>query len=256
MGFVSHLFYPWGMFIQLGALIHFFKRRPEWFWFYVILIGGALGAGVYILAEVVPDLGLAHQGLQRFGRRSRIATVEATVRDNPSVANVEELAELYWDQRNYAKARELFDRAIATKADSSRTFYLRGQCELELRDFAAAVPDFEEAVRADAKMDGYRGEMFLAQAYAAVGRLDDASVWFADAVKRSSAPEVLFNYAAFLAAQNRKDEARAWLDRLEEKRKSSPRYMQRVERKWFRKAKSLAREMKKLAAQGEPATPG
>ena len=105
--------------MQVLALIHFFRRRPEWYWFYVILFFGALGSAVYIVAEVVPDFGLARQSFQRFSRGSRVATVEATVRQNPSVANLEELGELYWDQRQYAKAREIFDRAISTKADSS-----------------------------------------------------------------------------------------------------------------------------------------
>ena len=244
LGFISHLFWPWGMFVQIGALVHFFRRRPEWYWFYVILIGGALGSAIYIVAEVLPDFGLARASFQRYSRRSRIATVEATVRDNPSVANLEELGEIYWDQRQYARAREAFDRAIATRADAPRTFYLRGQCEMELRDFPAAVCDFEESVRGDAKMDGYRGEMFLAQAYAAVGRNDDASVWFAEVVQRSSTAEVLFSYADFLAEQNRTAEAREWLDQLEAKRRSSPRYVQRVERVWFRKGSTLAKKLR------------
>jgi len=253
MGFVSHLFWPWGLFLQIAAIIHFFKRRPEWYWFYIILIGGALGSAIYIVAEVVPDFGLARQGWQRYSRGSRIAVVEATVRANPSVANLEELGELYFDQRQYAKAREAFDRAIATKADSSRTFYRRGQCEMELLDYAAAVPDLEEAVRGDPKMDGYRVELLLAQAYAAVGLNDNAAIWFADAVKRSNAPEFLYSYAAFLASQNRNEEARGWLAQLEEKRKTSPRYVQRVERPWFRKARALRSQLEKSSAAKLPA---
>ncbi len=253
MGFVSHLFWPWGMFLQIACVVHFFRRRPSWFWFYVILIGGALGSAIYIFAEVVPDIGLARQGFQRYSRRSRISVVEATVRDNPSVANLEELGELYWDQRDYAKAREIFDRAIATKADSSRTFYRRGQCEMYLHDYAAAVPDLEEAIRSEPKIDNWRGRMVLAQAYAAVGRNDDAAAWFADSVSHSSTPEVLFSYAAFLASQNRDAEAREWLTRLEEKRKTSPRYVQRVERIWFRKGRSLASQLNGRAASPQSA---
>lgn len=248
MGFVSHLFWPWGMFVQLAALVHFFRRRPEWYWFYIILIGGALGSAIYFVAEIVPDIGLARQGFARYGLKSRIAVVEAAIRDNPSVANLEELGELYWDHRDYAKAREAFGRAIATRADLPHTFYRHGQCAFELGDYAAAIPDLETAVRSEAKMDGYRGEMLLAQAYAAVGRKEDAAAWFADAVERSSTPEMLFNYAAFLAAQDRKDEARKWLEALEDKRKSSPRYVQRVERTWFRKGWALASQLKKEAA--------
>jgi hypothetical protein len=97
MGFISQLFWPWGMFVQLGALVHFFRRRPEWYWFYVILIGGVLGSAIYIFAEVIPDFGLARASIQRYGSRSRIAKAEATAHENPSVANLEDLGELYWD---------------------------------------------------------------------------------------------------------------------------------------------------------------
>jgi hypothetical protein len=243
MFFLSHLFYPWGFIVQIVALVHFFRRRPEWYWLLVIFMGGFIGAVVYIIAEVIPDAGLARKAFEGYGRKSRIAIVEATVAENPSVANLEELGELFWDDKQYAKAREAFDRAIATKADAPQTFYRRGMCAFELGDFKAAVPDLEFAVHADPKMDFYRAAMFLAQAYAEVGRKEDASVLFAEAAQLSSTPEMLYNYAAFLKAQSRIVEAREWVEKLEEKRRTSPRYVQRVERDWFRKGKALQKEL-------------
>ncbi len=243
MFFLSHLFYPWGFIVQIIALVHFFRRRPEWYWLLVIFMGGAIGAAVYIIAEVIPDAGLARKAFQGYGRKARIKVVEETIAENPSVANLEELGELYWDEKQYAKARETFDRAIATKADAPQTFYRRGMCAFYLGDFAAAVPDLEAAVRADPKMDFYRAAMFLAQAYAAVGRNEDAAALFAEAAQLSSTPEMLYNYAAFLKAQGRITEAREWVEKLEEKRRTSPRYVQRVEREWFRKGKALRKEL-------------
>ncbi len=84
---LSHLFYPWGIFVQAFAIIHFFRRRPEGYWFYVILFLGWPGAAVYILAEVLPDLGLLRNTFQGLGRRSRIQKVETDILDNPSPAN-------------------------------------------------------------------------------------------------------------------------------------------------------------------------
>jgi len=244
--FFSHLFYPWGFIVQIIALVHFFKRRPEWYWLLVIFMGGFLGAAVYIIAEVIPDAGLIRKGFQGYGRRSRIAVVEATVAENPSVANLEELGELYWDEKQYTKARAAFDRAIATKADAPQTFYRRGMCAFMLGDFAAAVPDLEAAVHADPKMDFYRAAMFLSEAYAEVGRREDAAALFAEAAQLSSAPEMLYSYSAFLKSQGREGEAREWLERLEEKRRTSPRYVQRVEREWFRKGMALRKELNKV----------
>jgi hypothetical protein len=54
---LSHLFYPWGFLVQIFAIVHFVRRRPENYWFYVIFFGGWLGAAVYIVAEMLPDLG-------------------------------------------------------------------------------------------------------------------------------------------------------------------------------------------------------
>jgi hypothetical protein len=243
MGFVSHLFYPWGFFLQIIALVHFFRRRPEWYWLLVIFMGGAIGAAVYIIAEMIPDAGLARKAFEGYGRKSRISVVEATVAENPSVANLEELGELYWDDKQYAQARVAFDRAIATKADAPRTFYRRGMCAFELGDFAAAVPDLEFAVHAEPKMDFYRAAMFLSQAYAAVGRTEDATVLFAEAAQLSSTPEMLYSYAAFLKSQGRLEESSEWAEKLEEKRRTSPRYVQRVERPWFRKNNALRKEL-------------
>ncbi|MFZ0821744.1 MAG: tetratricopeptide repeat protein [Candidatus Acidiferrales bacterium] len=243
MGFVSHLFYPWGFFVQIIALVHFFRRRPEWYWLLIIFMGGAIGAAVYIIAEVIPDAGLARKAFAGYGRRARISVVEATVAENPSVANLEELGELYWDEKQYARAREAFDRAIATKADAPQTFYRRGMCAFMLGDFAPAVTDLEFAVHSEPKMDFYRAAMFLSQAYAEVGRKEDAAALFAEAAQLSSTPEMLYSYAAFLKSQGRLDESREWAEKLEEKRRTSPRYVQRVERPWFRKNNALRKEL-------------
>src|SRR5206468_7676367 len=115
VGFLSHLFYPWGFVLQGIALVHFIRRRPENYWFYVILFLGPLGASVYIIAEVIPDFGLVRNVFQGFGRKSRIQSLEAAVLDNPSAGNYDELAELYFDQKQYAQAREALNQAIAAR---------------------------------------------------------------------------------------------------------------------------------------------
>ena len=124
---LSHFFYPWGIILQGLAILHFVRRRPEGYWFYIILFLGPPGAAVYILAEMLPDLGLLRGVFQGFGRRSRIHTVETMILDNPSVANYEELGELYKDQGQFEKAREAFNHAISARSDSI-TRFIRARC--------------------------------------------------------------------------------------------------------------------------------
>jgi hypothetical protein len=240
---LSHLFYPWGFLVQIFAIVHFVRRRPENYWFYVIFFLGWPGAAVYIVAEVIPDLGLLRGVFQGFGRRSRIQKVETDILDNPSPANYEELGELYKDQRQYEKARDAFHHAIAARSDSIYTFYSRAQSSLGLNDLAAAIPDLERVVAADRKFDYYRAGGLLADAYARTGQLERAEQLFAEITQFSTTPETLYNYANFLKTANRREEAHEWGQKLLAKKRTLPRYMQRRERPWFRKGKALLKEL-------------
>jgi len=240
---LSHLFYPWGFLVQIFAIVHFVRRRPENYWFYVIFFLGWLGAAVYIVAEVIPDLGLLRGVFQGFGRRSRIQKVETDILDNPSPANYEELGELYKDQGQYEKARDAFNRAITGRSDSIYAFYSRAQSSLGMNDLAAAIPDLERVVAGDRKFDYYRAAGLLANAYAQTGQLERADQVFAEVTQISTTPETLYNYASFLKTANRRDESREWAQKLLAKKRTLPRYMQRRERPWFRKGKALLKEL-------------
>jgi len=251
---LSHLFYPWGFILQGLAIIHFVRRRPEDYWFYVIFFGGFLGAGVYIVAEVLPDLGLLRGVFQGFGRKSRIHIVETQILDNPSAANYEELGELYKDQKQFEKAREAFTNAIAARSDSVYTFYYRAQASLGMSDFAAAIPDLERVVASDRKFDYWRAAGLLADAYAQTGQLERAGQLYVDVAQFSTTTETLYNYANFLKIAGRREEAREWAEKLLAKKRTLPRYMQRYERPWFRKGKALLKELAaaKVPAEAQP----
>ena len=126
-------------------------------------MGGALGAFIYILVEVIPDAGLLRGAFQVFPRRKRIKELEAAVLDNPSVGNYEELGDLYLDDKQYARARECFDRVIA-RDDAVDPFYRRALAALALNDFVAAAADLEQVSRRDPKYDYHRAAGLRAHA--------------------------------------------------------------------------------------------
>jgi len=240
---LGHFFYPWGFLLQGLAIVHFIRRRPENYWFYVIFFLGPPGAAIYILAEVLPDLGLLRGVYQGFGRRSRVKIVETQIIDNPSPANYEELGELYRDLGQFGKAREAFNHAITGRDDSIYTFYSRAKSSLGLNDLAAAIPDLERVIAGDRKFDYYRAMGLLADAYGKTGQVQRADQLFAEVTQISTTPETLYNYASFLKTENRREESREWAQKLQAKKRTLPRYMQRRERLWFRKGKALLREL-------------
>ena len=142
--FLLFAFSWWSILLRIVAIVHFIRRRPNFFWIWVILFHW-VGALVYILVEVVPDASLLPGTFQFFPRRRRIQELERIILDNPSAGNYEELGQLYLDDGNFARARACYDKAISTRADHADPFYRRGIAEIELADFPAAVPDLERA---------------------------------------------------------------------------------------------------------------
>ncbi|MGA8223906.1 MAG: hypothetical protein WB780_19815 [Candidatus Acidiferrales bacterium] len=238
----SHLFYPWGIVLQVLALIHVARRRPGGFWIWIILFGGFVGAAVYMVVEVAPDTFMLGDFFKGFQRRSRIGQLETAIIDNPSPGNYEELGDLLLEQKQYAQARENYDISIAARADTLDPFYRRGLCSLALEDVPRALADLEYVYQKDPRYDHQRAAGLLAHAYALSGQADKADALFQSVTQTSNLIETWHNYARFLLSQNRKTEAREWAQKILDKKRTMPRYLKRQERPWFRKATSLIKE--------------
>jgi hypothetical protein len=239
---LTSLFYPWGFLLQGAAILHFVRRRPDTYWLWIILVGGGLGALVYIVAEAVPDVELLRGPVNAFPRRRRIKELERIIIDNPAIGNLEELADLYLEEGRFARARELYDRVVSPRLDSVDPVYRRAIAELALNDPAAAAADLERVVANDPKYDLHRAIGLLAHAYARSGQADRADATFMQATGISTLSETYHNYAAFLVDQQRYAEAREWAERILAKRATMPRYLRRRERPWFRKASGILKQ--------------
>ena len=240
--------------LVIFALVHFIKYRSgNFIWLYVIIFLGPIGAVVYLIVEVLPELRGTHTSSKWLGRRRQIKYLEAAVVDNPSAGNYEELAELYMEQGNHARARECFSKAISSRTDTADPFYGRALCALQLGDTAAAIPDLEKVVSLNPKHDYNRAAGLLANAYALAGRKEDAERLFRETLRTSTLSETQFYYARFLANQGRIDEARSLAQEVVRKRATVSPQLRRADRRWFGAAESLLKEMSSSQARaGQP----
>ncbi len=243
MGLFSHLFYPWSLLLQVGAVIHFIRRRPSVYWLYIIVFLGPIGALVYLAVEALPDVGLARESFKVFPRRKRIGQLEIAIRDNPSAGNYEELANLYMDDGKLQLARSTFDKAIAARSDTLDTFYRRGVCALLLGDAAGALPDLERVVAKEPDYDFRRAAGLLAHAYALTGQKEKSEALFRQVTTLSTLAETYLNFAELLASEGHNSEARQWAQKVLDKRPTMPGYLRRRERPWFRSADKLLRRL-------------
>lgn len=236
--FLFFAFSWWAIVLRIIAIVHFIRRRPDWYWIWIILFHW-VGALVYVVVEVVPDAGLLRTSFQVFPRRRRIHELENAVLDNPSAGNYEELGLLYLDDGKFAKARACYDKAISSRTDHPDPFYRRGIAEIELGDYAAALPDLERTIKADPNYDFHRAKGLLAWAYAQTGQLEKADAMFREATRISTISETYYHYALFLESQGRTAEAREWAQKILAKKPTMPVYLRRRERPWFRRANAV-----------------
>lgn len=239
------LFYPYGVILQALAIVHFMRRRPDGYWLWIILIGGGIGAFAYLMAEAVPDVALLRGTFNAFPRRKRIRQLEAEVIENPSAGNFEELGDLLLEDKQYARARECFDRAITPRTTAADPYYRRALAAMGLNDWQAAVDDLDRVIAIDAKYDYQRAAGLRAHALAQVGREEEALALFAEATAASTLSETQYNYATLLAARGRTAEAREWAQRILAKKLTLPAFARRRERPWFWKASALVKRLPK-----------
>jgi hypothetical protein len=235
--------YSFGAIFMVAALIHFARRRPDNYWLWIIIMGGGVGAIVYLIVEAAPDVLLLRQYFRVVSHRKRIRHLEMMVLDNPSAGNYEELADLYLEQKKYAKARECYDRAISSRTDSPDPFYRRALCEIELSDFSAAAADLEHVVAKDRNYDYQRALGLLAYVWAKTGKQEQAEALFHQVTQTSTLSETQYNFASLLAGQGKTAEACQWAGKIISKKATMPRYLKRRERPWFRRASALLKRL-------------
>jgi len=210
---ISH-FFSWGIFgvaLMAMALVHFVRRQPSFYWLYLIIFLGPLGALIYLAIEFLPEL--FDPGAFRFLERGRrVREVELNIRQNPSAGNYEELGLLRLDKGDWSGARACFDKALAQRTS-------------------------------DAGYDFQRAAGLLAYADWKTGDLDRAQRLFDQVLRTSTLTETQLHYAEFLAATDRREEAKQQALRIKDKRAGMPGFQRRRERKLFWKNSSLLRKL-------------
>ncbi len=231
-------FFGIGSILVIAALIHFILKRPDFYWLWIILFLGPIGALIYLAVEALPEL--TDPGTFRFvSRGSRKRELEAAVVENPSAGNYEELGQIYLDEGRWAKAKDAYDHAISARTDSVDPFYRRAVAETELGQFTAAVPDLERTVQEDARYDFQRAAGLLAYAYWKTGQAERAAQMFEAVTRTSTLTETQYHYAELLISQGKQAEAKRILEGILAKRRTMPGFQKRRERPWFRRVKAL-----------------
>jgi len=239
------MFNPFSLIFQVLMLVHFFRTRPEGYWFFIIIFFGPIGALIYFFVEVLPGFNWkAPPVFQRFERGRRKQWLESMVAESPSVEAITELAQIRAAEGEDAAAVELFDQALARDPEDWESHYGRGTVHLRMGEPLKAVEDLESVVKHDPGYKFYAAQLALAEAYEKAGDEDKAIAVYRTILARTTVSQAYFHLGRLLHERGETEEARGLMREIISKQTGLPRYLRRQERPWVRQANAFLKGVK------------
>ena len=237
------IFNPFGLIFQVLMLVHFFRTRPEGYWFFIIIFLGPIGALIYFFVEVLPGFQWKLPVFERFERGRRKQWLEAMVAESPSVEAITELAQIRAIEGENEAAVELFDQALARDPEDWESYYGRGTVRLRMGQPAKAVEDLERVVKHDPAYKFHGAQLALGEGYEKAGHEDKAISSYRTILARTTVSQAYFHLGRLLHARGETEEARGLMQEIISKQTGLPRYLRRQERPWVRQAKAFLKEV-------------
>jgi len=231
--------------LQLICAVHAVKTGRAYWWLWIILFLPGIGAVVYFLTEVLPDLqrnsALQQVGLDLVtivnpGRSLQRLEAEREVCDN--VKNRQALARGYMNAGRYEEALALYQQCLtgvfkddpAVLLELAYAHFLRGQYD-EVKTTIERLRQVNESFHREER------ELMLARTLEESGELKQALERYAAMVRSSSGEEIRFRYAQLLERSGEIDSARQLYQEILARARRSPRYYRRAQRLWIGLAK-------------------
>ena len=194
--------------------VHVVRTGREMYWLMIILMFQPVGGVVYAIIHVLPDIfgGSTARNLTRAARESLDPTREyrearTACEDTPTVRNQSRLAAAAVELGKFDEAEALNAQAAqGIHADDPALLLGRAKALLELRRPADAL---DVLARLGEKSDARTPptDLALGRAYEALGRTAEAEVAYKWGAQRMPGFEGLARHAAFMARNDRKNEA-------------------------------------------------
>jgi len=204
---------------------HAVRTGRDSFWLWIIIMFQPLGGLVYFALNVVPDIfgGTTAQRVSRAARETldpnrEYREAKAACDETPTVRNQSRLAHAAAHLGHHAEAEALYRSAAqGVHADDPALLLGLAKALLELNRPADALAVLEKLGDDEAHGRTPPAALAMARAYAGLGRTDEADRAFQWASERMPGFEALARYAAFMARNGRRDEARDIVTELDKR---------------------------------------
>lgn len=235
--------------LQFFCLVHMVRSgRPYW-WAFIIMIGSFLGAGVYLLTQVLPEASQSRtarravRGLQQAidpERERRRIEAELAVAD--TVQNRLRLARECLDLRDPFNAEPLFESCLkGPHANDPDILLGLAEAQFLRGDAAATRTTLERLIAANPEFRSHDGHLLYAQALQAQGELDAAEHEYEALEPGFPGEEARIRYAQLLQSRGKAEAARVLFERTRARAKVAPAHYRSSNREWIEQAEAALR---------------
>lgn len=226
--------------IAIALCVHVVRTGREMYWIFIMLAFHPLGALVYFVANVLPEI-IGGSTARRIGQAAQQAldpereyrAAKQAVYDTATVGNRMRLASASAALGRFDEAERLYAEAAAgIHADDPALLLGRAKALIELGRSAEALPLLDQL--------GEQGEvgrtapaaLALGRAYHALGRTAEADSAYQWAAGRLPGLEGLARYTVFLAEVGRRDEAREALTEIDKRAAKTTSHFRKEAKMW------------------------
>ncbi|MFB6454467.1 hypothetical protein ACE38W_04280 [Chitinophaga sp. Hz27] len=221
--------------LNIACIVHALKSGNRDAIYLLIFLPG-LGAAVYFVMEILPDItnGTFGQQLVRFiSPNGRIRECEKRVQITDTVTNRMLLAEAYAEQKQYSKAVELALSCANSYASDQGILLQLSRFQFMNQQYAESLANFDKLNKMPGvRMSNVADELIYAQALEATSQADKAEQAYQRIIQVHHSLEAMYYYGLLLRKQNRNPEAKIQFERTKAEISLHPRYIRRTIRKW------------------------
>lgn len=199
--------------------IHAVRTGRAQIWLWVLVIGGPLGAAIYVLAVLVPEW-MGGRTARKLGQAA-VSTLDPerdyrqaklALEETETVGNRMRLAQAAAALGRWKEAEEEWGRCVVGQfADDPVVLLGHANALIELGRFAEALRRLEALSALGKETDTPQAALAYARAYEGLGRNEEADAPYRFAADRLPGLEAACRRAAFLARAGRAEEAQAAL---------------------------------------------
>jgi hypothetical protein len=227
---------------MVGMAVDAYRRRAEFFWYWVIFFVPIVGAWVYFFAVLAPHLG-ASGNAGWFQRKVSLEELRYRAEQTPTLAHNLALGQALIAKGAYAEAIPILEAAHKVEPEHGSVLFALAKCHAGVNQADHAAAFLERIIKRDPRWSDYDAWRLLIEIHRDAGHHEAAVDKERELVKFAPSLRHKCILGEILIDEGNKGEARALLEQAVADHTYTPATLRRPNRAWAKRAGKLLKRI-------------